>query len=135
MRDLVAGSGVALISWLCLAVGLGNVGLQRSVAVGPLTLLESSTTLGLVAVSTFGMAILLAQAIRGVRPSRLTGAILVADLVGALVLAPIAVGELHPSDAPVVFVVLTALGVQPGTAWCGSAFGKRRKPGSGAPVA
>jgi len=37
MRDLIAGAAVAVVSWLCLAVGLGNVGLQRSIAVGPLS--------------------------------------------------------------------------------------------------
>jgi hypothetical protein len=129
MRDLVAGGGVAVVSWLCLAIGLGNVGLQRSVALGPLTLLESPMTLVLIATSTFGMAFVVAQTMAGLRPSRLIAVVLVADLVGALVLAPIAVGELRPSDAPVVFVVLTALGVQPVLAWLGAAYAGRRSGG------
>ena len=48
---------------------------------------------------------------------------LAGDLIGAVVLAPIAIGELEVIHAPLVFVAITALGLQPLAAFLGAGRG------------
>lgn len=116
MIRMVAGAIlICLASWFGLALGAGNVGLQRSVSVGPGTLFEHP--LGLVPAA--GLAFLATMTVTWIAGSarqhalRLVTAVLIGDVIGAVVLAPVLVGELTVANAPVVFVALTALGLQP----------------------
>jgi hypothetical protein len=123
MRTATAATAVCLVSWLCLLIGAGNVGLQRSVGVGPTTLLEVPLALGLAAGSA-----LLIGALAGrsrVLPVPLLGAVLLGDAIGAAVLAPVAIGELELVHAPTVFVAITALGLQPLGAVLGASVARR----------
>jgi hypothetical protein len=123
MRTAVAAIAICLASWLALAIGAGNVGLQRSVAVSPLTLLEVPLALALATASAVLIGALAGR--NGVSPLPLLGAVLVGDLIGAAVIAPLAVGELELVHAPVVFVAITALGLQPIATVLGSLVARR----------
>lgn len=106
---------VCAATWVGLLAGIGNVGLQRSVAVGAATLLERPFGLLLAAGLAFAATGLLVRQWH-LRRRDLFGllvAVLVGDVVGAFILAPLAVGELTPADAPIVFLPLTALALQP----------------------
>lgn len=112
-RSIVAAGLACIASWLGLLIGAGNVGLQRSVAVGPHTLLEVplaivlAITLGTIAVTAVGVAV-------GSTDGLLVLAfVVIGDLVGAAILVPMAVGELEIVHAPAVFAVLTTFGLQP----------------------
>jgi hypothetical protein len=125
MRTLstsAAAGAVCVASWLVLWVAAGDIGLQRSVAVSPLTLFE--VPLALVLVPGIAAAIAWAAArLTGAGrawPLHLGVAVLVGDLFGAAVLAPALVGELEAIHAPVVFAVITALGLQPAAAMLGA---------------
>ncbi|OGO54046.1 MAG: hypothetical protein A2V84_09700 [Chloroflexi bacterium RBG_16_70_13] len=122
MRIATAAGIVCVTSWLALAVGAGNIGLQRSVAVGPLTLLEQPLTVVLVAAVSLGTALAVGWALR-VSPLQLLAGVLVGDVAGAVILAPVAIGELEPIHAPVVFAAIAVLGIQPAAAWLGAAIG------------
>lgn len=115
MRTVVGAGLVCLASWIGLFLGAGNVGLQRSVSVGPGTLIEHPVGLVLAAVLAFVVALALTWVTGPSRKNalRLVAAVLIGDALGSLVLAPVAVGELTVLNAPVVFVALTALGLQP----------------------
>lgn len=115
MRTVIGAGLVCLASWLGLLLGAGNVGLQRSVSVGPWTLVEHPGGLVLAAALAFLVALAVTWMAGPGRqnPLRLVAAVLIGDAIGALVLAPAAVGELTVLNAPVVFVALTALGLQP----------------------
>ncbi len=126
MRTAIVATGVCLVSWGGLFLGAGNVGLQRSVAVGPGTLVEVPLALILAAALAFLAAFaLLVLAHSQIVPWHLVVAVIVGDIVGALVLAPLAVGELTPLNAPIVFLALTALGAQPMAAFLGAHIGRR----------
>jgi hypothetical protein len=58
-------------------------------------------------------------------PWHLVVAVIVGDMVGALILAPLAVGELTPLNAPIVFLALAALGAQPMAAFLGAHTARR----------
>ena len=119
MRTAIAATAVCLLSWLGLLIGAGNVGLQRAVAIGPTTLLEVPLALALAAGSAVLVGALAGRS--GVSALPLLGAVLVGDLIGAALLAPILVGELELVHSPVVFVAISALGLQP----LGALFGAR----------
>jgi hypothetical protein len=123
MRTVIAAIAICVVSWLGLLIGAGNVGLQRSVAVSPTTLLEVPAALALAA----GAAVLIGTLAgrNGVAPLPLLAVVLVGDLIGAAVLAPLAVGELELVHAPVVFVAIAALGLQPAGAVLGSWLARR----------
>ena len=92
---------VCLFSWLGLLVGAGNVGLQRSVAIGPVTLLEVPIALVLAAVLAFVASFVLSRLAaepRPLHPLRVMAWVLVGDLIGAALLAPLAIGELEVAD-------------------------------------
>ena len=120
MRAAATGVLVCLASWLGLWAGAGYVGLSRSVAVSPLTLLEVPMALVLASALAFVAAVGLARLARGTRPLHLVVWVLVGDLFGAGVLAPLAVGELEMAHAPIVFAAISALGMQPLAAGVGA---------------
>ena len=123
MRTAIAATAACVLSWLGLLIGAGNVGLQRSVAVGPTTLLETPLALALAA----GSAVLVGAVAgrSGVLPIPLLGAVLIGDLIGAALLAPVLVDELELVHAPVVFVAISALGLQPLGALIGARVARR----------
>ena len=127
MRTMVIASLVCIASWTGLFVGAGNVGLQRSVAIGALTLLEVPLALGLAAALAMVSAWLPARLDRTHAPSpaRLVVAVLVGDLIGAVVLAPVLIGELEIVHAPLVLWPVAALGLQPLAAYSGAWFATR----------
>ena len=126
MRTAATGAVVCLASWLGLLVGAGYIGLSRSVAVGPLTLLEVPMALVLASALAFVAALALTRHTRGahplhtLHPLKVVAWILVGDLFGAAVLAPLAIGELEAVHAPVVFAAISALGIQPLAAGAGA---------------
>ncbi len=121
IATLASAAAVCVASWLGLFLGAGNVGLQRSVSIGPLTLFEHPLAIGLATGMAFVIA--LGAALRGsgqLRPLSLVAAVLLGDAIGALILAPLAVGELTPLHAPVVFGALAVVGLQPLAAFAGA---------------
>ncbi len=121
VRIAAVSSLVCVASWIGLLVGAGNVGLQRSVGVGPLTLLELPLALGLAAGLAFLAAWLPGRFGASSAPAPvLVGGVLAGDLIGAVILAPIAIGELEVIHAPVVFAAITALGLRPLAAFVGA---------------
>ncbi len=127
MRTASVATGVCLVSWGGLFLGAGNVGLQRSVAVGPGTLVEVPLGLILASALAFLAAFTLLVLARTpqIVPWHLVVAVIVGDMVGALILAPLAVGELTPLNAPIVFLALAALGAQPMAAFLGAHTARR----------
>ncbi len=127
MRTAIVATGVCLVSWGGLFLGAGNVGLQRSVAVGPGTLVEVPLGLILAAAMAFLAAFTLLVLARTpqIVPWHLVVAVIIGDMVGALILAPLAVGELTPLNAPIVFLALAALGAQPMAALLGAHTARR----------
>jgi hypothetical protein len=123
MRTAIAATAVCVLSWLGLLIGAGNVGLQRAVAIGPTTLLEVPLALALAAGSAVIVGTLAGRS--GVSAFPLLGAVLVGDLIGAALLAPILVGEVELVHAPDVFVAITALGLQPLGALIGAYVARR----------
>ena len=120
MRTPIAAAVVCLASWLGLWAGAGSVGLSRSVALSPLTLLELPLALVLATALALVAVLGLTRLARGTPPIQLVAWVLVGDLFGAAVLAPLAVGELTVIHAPVVFAAITALGLQPLAAAAGA---------------
>ncbi|MGI8928655.1 MAG: hypothetical protein ACR2H0_04220 [Candidatus Limnocylindrales bacterium] len=122
---LVAGSAaVCLATWLALLTA-GNTGLQRSITKGALTLFEQPLTVALVAAAGFGIAYVMATRLRlGALPILL--GVLLGDAFAGLILAPVAIGELEPIHAPLVFAAVTVLGVQPAAALIGAVAARQR---------
>lgn len=118
MRTAATAALVCIASWIGLLLGAGNVGLQRSVAIGPLTLLEAPLALAFSAGLALGAAWLGGSGASS--PLRILIAVLAGDLIGAVVLAPFLIGELEIIHAPTVFVAISALGLQPFAACIGS---------------
>jgi hypothetical protein len=127
MRTLAVAAAICLASWFGLLVGAGNVGLQRSVAIGPATLFDVPMALLL----AFGLALVVTVAgsrlarSSGASRTSLVAAVLLCDVVGAAVIAPLAVGELELVHAPTVLVAITALGLQPIGAFIGATLAQR----------
>ena len=128
MRIAAVAALACVASWIGLLIGAGNVGLQRSVAVSPLTLLELPLALGMASVLAFIAASLPGLIDRRFVPAPvpLVGGVLVGDVIGAAVLAPILIGELEVIHAPVVFASLSALGLQPLAAFLGAWLSRPR---------
>ena len=120
MRAAAIGAVVCLASWLGLWAGAGYVGLSRSVAVSPTSLFEVPMALVLASALAFVSAFGLTRLARGTLPLQLVAWVLVGDLFGAGVLAPLAVGELEMAHAPIVFAAISALGMQPLAAGVGA---------------
>ena len=94
---------------------------------GPGTLVEVPLGLILAAALAFLAAFTLLVLARTpqIVPWHLVVAVIVGDMVGALILAPLAVGELTPLNAPIVFLALAALGAQPMAAFLGAHTARR----------
>ena len=124
IRPVATAAAVCVGSWVGLLLGAGNVGLQRSVSLGPLRLFEHP----LAVVLATGLAFVIALGVTvwrrpgEARSLLLVAAVLFGDAMGALVLAPLAVGELTPLDAPLVFAVLAVVGLQPLATYAGAAL-------------
>ena len=117
---LAFGSGIVCVaSWLALAFGAGNVGLQRSISKGAISLIEQPVALILVAVAALVTAYAVTRVFR-LRPIPLLVGVLLGDAFAGIVLAPLAVGELEPIHAPLVFAAVSVLGMQPAAAFLGS---------------
>ena len=117
---LAFGSGiVCLATWFALQLGAGNVGLQRSISKGAISLIEQPAALILVAVAALVTAYAVTRIFR-LRPIPLLIGVLLGDAFAGIVLAPIAVGELEPIHAPLVFAAVSVLGLQPAAALLGS---------------
>ena len=127
MRTAITAALVCVASWIGLEVGAGNIGLQRSVAVSPLTLAEVPLALCLAAALAFVIAWLPRRLDRKAAPDPvwLVIGVLIGDVIGAVVLAPVLVGELEVIHAPVVFAAITALGLQPLAAFLGAWLSRR----------
>jgi hypothetical protein len=118
-RLAIGSAAVCLGTWFALAESAGNVGLQRSISKGAMTLFEHPLVVVFVALTAFVLAFVSATWLRlgGVQ---LLAGVLIGDLFAGLVLAPLAVGELEPIHAPLVFAAVSLLGVQPAVAFAGA---------------
>lgn len=126
---LAIGSGIVCIaSWLALQVGAGNVGLQRSISKGAVSLLEHPNALVLVAVAALAAAFMVTRAWR-LRPRDVVIGVLIGDAIAGVALAPILIGELEPIHAPLVFAAVTVLGLQPAGALIGAWLATRSLAG------
>ncbi|CAN5835316.1 hypothetical protein BH20CHL8_BH20CHL8_04830 [soil metagenome] len=128
VRAAIFGVCVCLSSWIGLLVGAGNVGLQRAVTSGPGVLivehpLAVPLLLGTAFFVAFGFARVWRESSR--RAVALAAAVVVGDLVGSFILAPLAVGELEVAHGPRVFLVISFFGAQIVAAYAGARFGAR----------
>lgn len=121
---LAGGAAVCLATWSVLAATAGNVGLQRSIARGGITLLELPSVVLLVALVAVAVAFVAAKRLDLTAP-QLVAAVLIGDLFAGLILAPLAVGELEPIHAPLVFAAVSVMGLQPAAAFVGAWAGLR----------
>jgi hypothetical protein len=124
LRLAVGSTAVCLGTWLAL-LAAGNTGLQRSISRGALTLFEQPLAVALVAATGFVIAYACAKRLRLAALPLVVG-VLLGDAFAGLILAPIAVGELEPIHAPLVFAAVSVLGVQPAAALAGAAIARRR---------
>lgn len=127
---LAIGSGIVCVaSWLALALGAGDVGLQRSISKGAISLIDQPVALIMVAVAALVTAYAVTRIFR-LRSIPLLVGVLLGDAFAGIVLAPIAVGELEPIHAPLVFAAVSVLGLQPAAAFLGSWLAARRASSS-----
>ncbi len=126
-KAIGGGVLVSIATWVTLGLSVGNVGLQRSVAIGPGTLLERPSALVLTLAVALAVAGLAARWLSSGRASLpvLVASVIVCDLVASVILAPLAVGELEVHDWPGVFVVISLFGAQPAVAGLGAAIAAR----------
>jgi hypothetical protein len=122
-RLAVGSAAVCLATWLALLTA-GGVGLQRSISKGAITLFEQPHVVALVAVTALAVGYLCAGRL-GLRPVALVAGVLLGDAFAGLVLAPLAIGELEPIHAPLVFAAVSVVGIQPAAAFVGAALGHR----------
>lgn len=122
---LTAGCVAACFgTWLALLTA-GNVGLQRSISQGAVTLFEQPLAVGSVAATGFAIAYVCARRLRLAALPLIAG-VLACDALAGFVLAPLAIGELEPIHAPLVFAAVSVLGVQPAACFLGAALAGRR---------
>ena len=124
VRWAAVSAGVCLASWLALAATAGNVGLQRSISKGALSLFEQPQVVLVVGFVALGLGYAAGRLVR-IKPTTLLVGVLAGDLLAGLVLAPLAVGELEPIHAPLVFAAVSLLGLQPAAAFVGAWLGNR----------
>jgi hypothetical protein len=118
-RVAAGSTAVCLATWLALAGTAGDVGLQRSISKGAVTLFEQPLVVVVVALMAFAIAFASARRLAVGAVELLVG-VLIGDLIAGLVLAPLAIGELEPIHAPLVFAAVSLLGVQPAAAYLGA---------------
>ena len=124
-RLVAGGAVVCLATWLALAAAAGNVGLQRSISKGALTLFEVPSVVLLVPLVGAAVAFVTARRLVLTAP-QLAGAVLAGDLFAGIVLAPLAVGELEPIHAPLVIAAVAVMGLQPAAVFVGAWAGFRQ---------
>jgi hypothetical protein len=119
---------VCLSSWLGLAVGAGNVGLQQSLRLDPMAFATAyPLAVGLSLVGAFAAAAVFAARTRKSTEFAVVVAVAVlfGDVLGSFLAAPLLIGELEPSDGGAVLLVVSLLGAQPVAAWAGAWLGAR----------
>jgi hypothetical protein len=128
MRTAIIAALACVVSWIGLWIGAGYIGLSRSVAVSPLTLVEVPLALAVASAVAFVIAWLPGRLdpASAPRPAWLLGGVLIGDVFGAAVLAPLLIGELEVIHAPIVFAAITALGLQPLAALLGAWLSRTR---------
>ena len=125
-RAFAFGALVCLASWIGLAFGAGNVGLQQSLSLDAVefaTRYPAAVVLSLAA--AFSVAFVVARALRTARGFALLGAlaVLVGDIAASFVAAPVLVGELEPQHGVTVLLAVSLYGSQILAAWLGAALG------------
>lgn len=121
MRGPMFGTLVCAASWLILAVGAGNVGLQRSVSDGPWLLLsEHPAAVPALLVVAFLVSYFLARGLLRITALEAAAWILTGDLFASIVLAPLLIGELEVVHAPIVFATISFFGLQIAAATLGA---------------
>jgi len=127
MRTVAVATLACVASWIGLWIGAGWIGLSRSVAVSPLTLVEVPLGLLFAVIAAFVIGWLPGRLDRKSAPDpiRMVAAVLIGDIIGAAVLAPVLIGELEVVHAPIVFASITALGLQPVAAFLGAWLSRR----------
>ena len=126
---LAIGSGlVCIASWLALAGGAGNVGLQRSISKGAVSLVDYPLALVLVALTALVASFVVTRLWR-LRPRDVVIGVLIGDVLAGVALAPVLIGELEPIHAPLVFAAVTVLGLQPAGALIGAWLATRSLAG------
>src|SRR5919107_4368372 len=103
-KDRVLGTAAAtftvcLTTWLTLAITAGDLGLQRSISKGAVSLFEIPIVIIGVASVAFVVGCLTSMRL-GIGSLQLLFGVLIGDLFAGVVLAPIAIGELEPIHAP-----------------------------------
>jgi hypothetical protein len=120
MRRAAAVFGIGLLlaaaTYAILWLGLGNIGLQQTVSIGPEVLLTTYLpTTALVAVLGVIVGGLVAALLRfdRVEALLLAATVVLVDVVMAVIVAPILIGEITLRHTPIVLAVLAVLGFQP----------------------
>lgn len=101
-----------VVSWLLLAMVAGNVGLQRTVSTGPETLLASPLSLLVPLAGAFGTSYAWSRRFGKGSALPFTVALIGWNLLGALILAPAAVGEVTVQRWREVLITITLFGTQ-----------------------
>ena len=129
MKAVLVGISVCIATWLTMAAMLGNVGLQRSVAIGPGTLFERPLVIVAVLIVGGAVAAVVTRglALDGRHVLSAVASTVALDVGGSVVLAPLAVGELDISDWRRVVVVISLFGAQPAAAALGVVIAARRR--------
>jgi hypothetical protein len=129
VNALAFGVVVCVVSWLGLAGGAGNVGLQQSLRLDPVTFATAyPLAMGLSIGAALLAAYLFARA-KGTPPAfAIVGAlaVLLGDAAGSLLAAPLLIGELELQHGAAVLLVTSLFGAQVIAAWAGAMLGARR---------
>ncbi len=128
VKALAFGGLVCIASWVGLAIGAGNVGLQQSVSRDPVffaTTYPLAIVLSLAA--AFAAALIHARVQRTPRSFALIGAlaVLVGDVMASFLVAPLLVGELEMKHGFIVLLATSLCGLQIAAAWLGAFVGAR----------
>ncbi|MEW5990737.1 MAG: hypothetical protein AB1736_05240 [Chloroflexota bacterium] len=126
-RAAVASAVVCLVTWLALAIIAGNVGLQRSISMGAITLFERPVVVVVVASLALVLGYVSSKRL-DVSAARLLVGVLVGNGVAGLVIGPLVIGELEASHAPMVIAAVSLQGVQPAAAFAGAWAAGVRSP-------
>lgn len=115
-RFVLAAAALCAAAWAVLLLGLGNVGLQQSISIGPQVLLAEYPGVSALAflVALGGTAFLgrwLRMGDRAAWPLPTITLILIAGM--SWLVAPVLIGELDFQHGAVVFLVLSVVGLLP----------------------
>jgi hypothetical protein len=128
VRAVVIGGALGLVGWALLLALLGNLGLQQSVSKPPSEAFSDYGIQFLIVGAATLLLAYLASAIwpRDISPRWVLIGLLATEGIGALLLAPMLIGEITLSMAPAVMLVLTAFGLTLLGAYLGAVAGSRR---------